>query len=177
MTPLRTPRLELRPVTLPIAVAVLEGRPRAEIEALVGASMPWAWPARALVEQVFRASVEDVRSDPEGRLWGDRFAVTLGSRPRVVGSVVFHGKPGPDGIAEVAFGIDDSSQGNGYGCEALTACVTWALSQPECTRIRAKTTAWHEASRRVLEQAGLAVVSREPGPTGEMLVLENARST
>ena len=172
MTPIRTARLELRPVTLPIAVAVLEGRPRAEIEELVGASMPWAWPARALVEQVFRGSAADVRADPEARLWGDRFAVTLEGRPRVVGSVIFHGRPGPDGVAEVAFGIDDSSQGQGYGLEAVSACIAWALEQPECSCIRASTNAWHDASKRVLDRAGLKVVAKNPSPNGDVLVHE-----
>ena len=44
---LTTPRLELRPVTVPQVLAILEGRRRQEIEALVGAEMPWAWPGMA----------------------------------------------------------------------------------------------------------------------------------
>jgi RimJ/RimL family protein N-acetyltransferase len=177
MTPLFTPRLELRPVTLPIIVAVLEGRRRAELEALIGAEMPWTWPSRALVEQVFRASLEAVRANPEVRLWGDRLMITREGPPKVVGSVIFHGRPGVDGTCEIAYGVEETSQGKGYATEALSASLAWALAKPECRVVRATTTTWHKASMRVLEKVGMRRVGeRREDDATEMLVYEIARS-
>jgi ribosomal-protein-alanine N-acetyltransferase len=176
MQPLFTPRLELRPVTLPIIVAALEGRPRREIEALVGAEMPWTWPTRALVEQVFQASLDAVRADPATRLWGDRLIITREGPPRVVGSVVFDGRPGPEGICSIGYGIEESNQGKGYATEALSAIVEWALAQPECRSIRATTTAWHKGSMRVLEKIGMGLIEEKQDPdNGRMLVYEIVR--
>ncbi len=173
MTVLFTARLELRPITLPIAIAVLEGKRRTEIEALVGAEMPWAWPGRALVEQAFRASLDAVRADPELRLWGDRFMITREEPRRVVGSIVFHGRPDATGRCEIAYGIDEASQNKGYGTEALKATLEWALAQPECSVIEARTTQWHKASARVLEKIGMKPV--QPAK-GEMVVYEIRRA-
>jgi ribosomal-protein-alanine N-acetyltransferase len=175
-TSLLTPRLELRPVTLAQVVAILEGRRREDVESLVGAEMPWTWPTRALIEQVFQASLDAIKADPDARLWGDRFIVTREGPPRVVGSIVFHGRPGADGVCEVGYGIEESSQGNGYATEALSACLTWALEQPECRVIRAETTGWHKGSMRVLEKVGMRVVGEHEVPrTGKVLIFERER--
>ena len=170
---LTTARLELRPITLLQVVAILEGRRRQEIEALVGAEMPWTWPSQTLIEQVFRASLEDVLADPDARLWGDRFVVTREGPPKVVGSVIFHGRPAGDGVCEIAYGIEETSQGKGYASEALAACVAWALEQPECHVIRAETSAWHKPSLRVLEKVGGRIAGEfEEADRGKMLVYE-----
>jgi RimJ/RimL family protein N-acetyltransferase len=173
---LTTSRLELRPITPAQVIAILEGRRRQEIEALVGAEMPWTWPSQTLVEQVFHASLDDVRADPKARLWGDRFIVLREGPPRIIGSVVFHGRPGADGVGSIGYGIEETSQGKGYGTEALGAAVTWALAQPECRSIRAETSAWHKPSVRVLEKVGLRVVGEYEEPErGKILVFEIRR--
>jgi RimJ/RimL family protein N-acetyltransferase len=176
MSTLLTPRLELRPVTLPIVVAVLEGRRRADIERLVGAELPWTWPTRALLEQVFQISIDAIRADPQRRLWGDRLMVTRDAPLRVVGSVIFHGRPDDEGTCDVGYGVEEMSQGKGYATEALAASIGWALEQPECRRVRASTTEWHKASMRVLEKVGMRLVGDRIDPdTGKMLVYEIAR--
>jgi RimJ/RimL family protein N-acetyltransferase len=166
-----TARLELRPVTLDIVAAVLEGRRRREIEELVGAEMPWAWPGRALVEQAFSASLDAIRADPNTRLWGDRLMITRDEPRRVVGSIVFHGHPDAEGRCAIAYGVDEASQNKGYATEALKAVVGWALEQPECRVIEATTTPWHKASARVLEKVGFA----QAGKRGDMLLYEARR--
>ncbi len=177
MSALVTARLELRPVTLPIAVAVLEGRRREEIEAVVEAEMPWTWPGRALVEQVFRASLDDIRADPETRLWGDRLMVTREGPPRVVGSIIFHGRPGADGRCEISYGVEETNQNRGYATEALTACLAWALAfQPDMSRYRGHHDGGRratKASARVLEKVGMKRAGKRRHETnGEMLVYE-----
>ena len=170
-----TPRLELRPVSLPTVVALVEGRPRGEIEAIIGAELPWTWPSRALVEQAFPVSLDAIRADPETRLWGDRLVLAREESPRVIGSVLFHGRPAADGVCEVAYGIEDASQGHGYATEALTTCLGWALAQPECRVVRATTTDWHKASKRLLEKVGMRLVGDRREGDASMLVYEKAR--
>ena len=170
-TVLLTDRLELRPVTVEIVDAVLAGRRRRDIEELVGAEMPWAWPGRALLEQVFKASLEAIHADPGKRLWGDRLMVTKEKPHRVVGSVVFRGRPDAEGRCEIAYGVEETSQNKGYGTEALAAIVAWALAQPECRTIQATSAPWHKASARVLEKVGMKVSGKRTDPAaGEMLV-------
>ena len=170
-----TPRLELRPLSLRTVVAMIEGRPRSEIETIIGAELPWTWPSRALVDQAFPVSLEAIRADPATRLWGDRLVLTREEKPRVIGSVLFHGRPGEDGVCEVAYGVEDASQGKGYGTEALTACLAWALAQPECRVVRATTTGWHKASKRLLERVGMRTVAERRDGDATMLVYELVR--
>ena len=175
LEPLVTTRLELRPLTIALVAALLESRPRTEIEKLLGAELPWAWPSRALIDQAFPVSLEAIASAPEQRLWGDRLIMTREPAPKVVGSVLFHGRPGDDGVAEIAYGIEDGSQGRGYATEAVTASIAWALAQPECRAVRATTTVWHKGSKRLLEKVGMRLVAKRQEEGSEMLTYEIAR--
>ncbi len=156
MTVLWTRRLELVPITVEIVEAVLMDR-RDEVAALSGARLPDAWPGPALVERAFSARLDAIRADPAGRLWGDRLMITRGDDRRVVGSVVFHGRP-CEGKVEVGYGVEGASQGQGYGSEAVCAAVDWALAQEEVRAVTATTLPWHTASVRILERAGLRAV-------------------
>ena len=89
-TRLETERLVLVPITLAIVEAIMLDR-REAAKLLIDADMPERWPGRALIERAFSASLERIRAQPEARLWGDRMMITRGPKPRVVGSVVFHG--------------------------------------------------------------------------------------
>lgn len=164
MDPLVTPRLILEPITLPLVEATFRGD-RAEIEALVAAQFPEAWPGRSLIERAFSASLDRIREDPGTRLWGDRLMIAQldvrGVRCRVVvGSVVFHGRP-TDGVAEVGYGVEERYQSKGYASEATRACVDWALEQEGIAAVTATTPPWHTASIHVLEKAGLVRVGLE----------------
>ncbi len=174
MDALVTPRLILEPITIDVVEATFRSD-RAAIEELVRATIPEAWPGRALVERAFSASLERIRADPATRLWGDRLMITKTSDPRerlVVGSVIFHGRP-EDGIAEVGYGVERSSQRQGYASEATRTCVEWALAQPGITCVTATTPPWHTASIRVLERSGLVRVgTEEHAALGEVLRFE-----
>lgn len=171
MCTLYTPRLELRPITVAVVEAMMEGR-RADAEAAVDARLPDAWPGRALVEQAFSASLERIRANPNVRLWGDRVMITREGR-RVVGSVVFHGAPDDQGMIEIAYGVESGSQQRGYASEGTRACLDWALTQPGVRVVRATTPPWHSASRRVLEKLGMQVCGSCEHPLlGELLEYE-----
>jgi RimJ/RimL family protein N-acetyltransferase len=172
---LLTERLELVPITVAIAEAVILGR-RDDAEALVGAPLPAAWPGRALIERAFAASLDHIRRDPEVRLWGDRVMIARHGPRRVIGSVVFHGAPGAEGIVEVAYGVEQDSQQQGYATEATRASVAWALADPRVRAVRATTPEWHTPSRRVLEKCGLERIgTRESDMLGELLEYERRR--
>ena len=180
---LRTARFELVPVTLQMVEAIFFDR-EAQLAALVEATLPHPWPGRALIERAFCADLAAIRQDPERRLWGDRIVVESGTRTdtsgrldeasrsrRVLGSVIFHGRPDPEGVVEVAYGIERHSQGLGVASEALHAQVRWALAQPGVQRVRATTPPWHAGSRRVLEKCGFTHVGDDEHESlGEVVV-------
>ena len=170
---LYTARLQLVPITLPVVEAMMTGR-RDDAEKVLEASLPDAWPGRALVERAFSASLDRIRESPEVRLWGDRVMLARSGPRRVVGSVVFHGAPCGDGTVEVAYGVEHESQGQGYATEAVGVSVEWALAQGGVRIVRATTPSWHLASRRVLEKCGFALVgSHDDGDmVGELLEYE-----
>lgn len=175
MSLLLTPRLRLVPVTVAMVEAVMSGR-REDAEALVQATMPERWPNPDLVERAFTVSLDAIRADPEVRLWGDRVMVlpgTAGQADRVVGSVVFHGRPGPEGVAEIAYGVEEASQGQGFATEAVAASLEWAFAQPGVRAVQAATFGWHLPSLRVIEKCGMARVgTRDHEVLGELLVFE-----
>jgi [ribosomal protein S5]-alanine N-acetyltransferase len=177
MTYLRTARLELEPVSLAMVEAVMAGR-RDEAERIAEAVVPKTWPNRALVERAFTASIEEIRADPATRLWGDRLMIERGDRGerRVVGSIVFHGRPGADGVAEVAYGVEEGSQGRGFATEGARACVEWALAQEGVVAVTATTLPWHAASLRVMAKLGMVHVGeREHETLGNLVVYELRR--
>jgi ribosomal-protein-alanine N-acetyltransferase len=174
MLVLRTSRLALEPITLAMVEAVMHGR-REDAERVAEAKLPEAWPNTALIERAFTASLDEIRADPATRLWGDRLVIAAdpeGER-RVLGSIVFHGKPGEDGLAEVAYGVETGSRGQGIATEATSACVQWALAQEGVVAVRATTHPWHLASLRVIQKMGMKQVgTREHEILGELLVFE-----
>jgi RimJ/RimL family protein N-acetyltransferase len=177
MTLLRTKRLDLVPMTLQMVEAVMLGR-KDDSELFAGARMPERWPNHELIERAFPISLDEMQADPAARLWGARVmiaggTVEAGLERRVVGSVVFrHGFP-DDGVAEIAYGVEEGSQRQGYATEAVTACVAWALAQEGVHAVRAATFEWHQPSVRVLRASGMTHVgAREHETMGEMAVFE-----
>ncbi len=174
MPALITARLELWPIDLAFVEAVMVGD-RLAAEARCGAAMPPSWPSPDLVARAFTPSIEAVRADPETRLWGDTLLISRTLPRRVIGSVVFHGRPA-DGVAEVGYGVEDGAQRQGYATEGARACVDWALAQPGIVSVTATTFPWHTASLRVIERLGMSPCgAREHAFLGELLVFERRR--
>ncbi len=172
---MRTARLELQPVSLALVEAIFARDRDASIRAC-GAALPEAWPNEQLVARAFHPSLAAIRADPDRRLWGDTLLIAPedaeGPR-RVVGSVIFHGRPDEDGVAEVGYGVEEGSQGRGFATEGTRACVAWALAQPGVRAVTATTFAWHRASLRVIEKLGMRPCGmREHETLGELMVYE-----
>lgn len=175
MEVLVTPRLTLEPISLELVEAVFRGD-RPELERLARARASANWPGKALVERAFSASLERIREDPDTRLWGDRLMITREGERRIVGSVIFHGKPNENGLVEVGYGVEESWQNQGLATEATRTQVEWALGAPGVRLVMATTPPWHTASIRVLEKSGLARVRTEEHEIlGEVLVFARER--
>lgn len=177
MPKLTTPRLELIPITLDILEAVM-AHDRETAEALAGAAFPDDWPNEDLIARAFPVSMVAVRAAPDIRLWGDSLVIERRRRdarsvtPRIVGSIIFHGYP-HDGIAEVGYGVEQDSRGQGLAAEATAACVRWALQQPGIVAVQATTFPWHSASLGVIRRLGMQPCGRRDHDTlGELLVFE-----
>jgi RimJ/RimL family protein N-acetyltransferase len=171
---LETPRLRLVPITLDIVEAFVRGD-RATAEACAGAAFPADWPNEDLIARAFPFSIQAIRESPDTRLWGDSLVLPRDGASRVVGSVVFHGHP-TDGIAEVAYGIEDGSRRLGLASEAVRACVDWALAEPGIDAVRAATFPWHAASLGVMKNCGMVPCGTRPHDLfGELLVFERRR--
>lgn len=187
MPALITERLRLVPVTLAMIEGVMK-RDRAAAEAALEAELqargwgsdacarfPDAWPNEELVARAFPFALDAIRADPETRLWGDSLILPLEGPPRVVGSVVFKGRP-PDGIAEVGYGVEEGSRGMGLATEATRACIEWALQEPGIEAVHAVTFPWHHASLGVIRKLGMSQYgTREHDVFGELLVFERRR--
>ena len=187
MPVLVTERLRLIPITLDMVEGVM-CRDRAAAEAALDATLrecgydhpacarfPDQWPNEDLVARAFPFALDAIRAAPETRLWGDSLVLPLEGPPRVLGSVVFKGRPA-DGIAEVAYGIEDGSRRQGLASEATRACVDWALAQDGIAAVQATTFPWHHASLGVIRKLGMIQCStREHDIFGELLVFERRR--
>ena len=185
MPMIETQRLRLVPITLEMVEGVLchdktaaeRGLDRVLAEAGLptGARFPDAWPNDDLVARAFDASLEAIRANPDVRLWGDTMVLPRKGPPLVIGSVVFHGKP-ENGIAEIGYGVEESSRGQGLASEATHACVDWALAQPGIEAVQATTFPWHLASLGVIRKCGMAPCgTREHPMFGELHVFERRR--
>jgi RimJ/RimL family protein N-acetyltransferase len=140
-----------------------------------GAKFPEAWPNEELVARAFPFSLDAIRAAPDARLWGDSLVLPLEGPPRVIGSVVFKGRP-PDGVAEVGYGIEDGSRSLGFATEAPRACVDWALTQEGILAVQATTFPWHHASLGVIRNVGMTqCATRDHDVFGELLVFERHR--
>ncbi|HVY60864.1 MAG TPA: GNAT family N-acetyltransferase, partial [Planctomycetota bacterium] len=147
---------------------------QAAAERAIGARFPDEWPNDDLVARAFPYSLAAIRAAPDIRLWGDSLVLDR-REARVVGSVVFHGWP-DDGIAEVGYGIEERSRGQGLATEATLACVEWALAQPGIAAVRATTFPWHAASLGVIGNLGMVQCGvRDHDTLGELLVFERRK--
>jgi [ribosomal protein S5]-alanine N-acetyltransferase len=146
MAPVETKRLRLVPQTREEALRQIEQmapHERAEVSA--------AWLLR----------LEGSRPiDP----WIHGFRIVDRVCGGAIGSCGFKGPPGSDGVVEIAYGVAEEHQGNGYAGEAAEALVKYAFEQEEVRVARAHTLPEHNASTRVLTKCGFRCVGEVVDP-------------
>ena len=79
----------------------------------------------------------------------------------VIGDIGFHGPPDSTGTVEIAYGLVESKQSQGFGSEALQALIQWALQQPEVSSIRASCLLVNQPSRKIFEKNQMKEVKRD----------------
>lgn len=82
------------------------------------------------------------------------FIVVLLETGEVIGDCGWKGGPGPDGRAEIGYGLAASVRGRGLGTEVVRTLTAWALTQPGCTSVLAEVLADNLPSRKALEGSG-----------------------
>jgi len=103
--------------------------------------------------------IEKLRAARVPDPWEFGYTVMRSESKQLVGGVSFKGAPGPDGIVEIAYGIDEEFRGRGYATEASAALVTFAFADPRVRTICAHTAPGAAASSRVLEKCGFTRVA------------------
>jgi [ribosomal protein S5]-alanine N-acetyltransferase len=156
---LRTRRLELRPLELADARALVDdGRPPGRRRAAGYPTESTLVAAGLLVA----AAAERRELTPF-----TTYHVIRRADGAVIGDCGFHGPP-EGGCLDLGFAIAGSAQGRGYATEAVEALIGLGLLQPGVRCLRAETTRSNPASCRVLEKAGM----RRVRESGELLVYE-----
>lgn len=161
--PIRTPRLELIPITTTFAEALVDGdRQRASLT--IGASVGRSLAADSA--HVAQLVIAQAVADPAPR-GGARVVVLVGraGSRRVIGSVGFHGPPDERGRLEVGCRIDPAHRGRGYAGEALTAMFEWAIARLGITRFLVSISSAERRGPRLMTE--LELTGR--GPTGDRI--------
>ncbi|MCI0583321.1 MAG: GNAT family N-acetyltransferase [Chloroflexi bacterium] len=126
--PIRTPRLDLVPISAAFTQALVDGdRDRARV--IIGAAVgQWLVGDSAHVVQLAMAQATGKTGAPEG---GGRVVVLVErtGRRRAIGSIGFHGPPDERGRLEVGCRIHPAYRGRGYAGEAMTAMFDWAVAR------------------------------------------------
>jgi RimJ/RimL family protein N-acetyltransferase len=115
---------------------------------------------RAQVSPIWLAAVQASASDDP---WLYGFAVMHREMTSIIGRCGFKGPPSPDGVVEIAYGIDPEHQGNGYATEAAAAITDFAFTQGVRT-VCAHTLPETNASTRVLTKCGFRYVGQVTDP-------------
>jgi ribosomal-protein-alanine N-acetyltransferase len=118
--------------------------------------------------EVSPAWLAAIRASTTADPWLHGFALVHRAGGAVVGSCGYKGPPDPEGVVEIAYGVDAAYQGQGYATEAARALVRYAFGSGRVRRVRAHTWPEENASTRVLTKCGFewigAVVDPEDGP-------------
>lgn len=86
--------------------------------------------------------------------WILGFSMVLRDEKVVVGQCGFKGPPSPEGMVEIAYGVEPNEQGKGYATEAAEALTRYAFQNKAVCVVRAHTLPEENPSTRVLTKCG-----------------------
>ena len=118
--------------------------------------------------------VERLGEDPDARGWWSWLAALPDGEQ--VGSGGFGGRPEPNRLLTVGYGVHEEHRGKGYATELLTLLTDWALAGPDVD-VRATIAPDNLASLRVAEKAGFTASGElvRDDEHGELVVFERRR--
>jgi [ribosomal protein S5]-alanine N-acetyltransferase len=157
-----TPRLRLVPYAPQDILAILDGyEPFAASFGTAAAEGLHEMYGSGDVSPAWLAQLRTCTSaDP----WQHGWAVVHKARGLVIGSVGFKGPPDGEGVAELAYGIVPSFQGQGHATEAAQGAIAWALADNRVQLLRAHTLPAANASTHVLAKCGFDFVGEVHDP-------------
>jgi RimJ/RimL family protein N-acetyltransferase len=162
---IRTDRLELRPATIALLQAALDG-PAALFRAL-GVSVPSSWPPEFLDDDALHYTIDRLAERPGQEAWWMYFVILRApsSPAMLIGSAGYKGPPDATGTVEIGYGIVTDHRRRGYATEAARGLMDHALVQPGIQRVIAETLPGLEGSIGVLRKCGfqLSGEGSEPG--------------
>ncbi|HZA15618.1 MAG TPA: GNAT family protein, partial [Pseudonocardiaceae bacterium] len=164
-----TGRLVLRPIDLKTARALLEGQMPAELRVAADYPSQFSLEVMDLIAGLRAAEVEQFRS----------FFLVRKTDATVIGEIGSQLDSATKSV-QVGYSIVRSCWGQGYATEALRALLAALLARADVHRITAETMVDHQASRRVMEKAGMRHcghhrVAEENGATVELVLYELVR--
>ncbi len=98
--------------------------------------------------------VEMLRSSGRPDIWQHGFAVVERGSELVVGNAAFVGPPDDNGEVEIAYGIVQAFEGQGFATQAASALTIFGFADKRVKIVRAHTLPEFNASTRVLEKNG-----------------------
>ena len=96
--------------------------------------------------------------------WTCGFAMVHRGTNAVIGSCGYKSPPGPDGVVEIAYGVDPGHQGLGYATEAARALTAYAFASGQVRVVIAHTMPEPNASTRVLTKCGFERIGEVVDP-------------
>ena len=150
---IRTPRLELVSMTVPVMRA-LQVKDLATAGREVGAAVTPGL-ADDLVD-FLRYRLAQVEADPSIRQWLGRLMVltdATGAR-QVIGTLGFHGAPDEQGRLEVGYRVEAPYRRQGFARESVQALFDWAASAHGIHRFIASVSPTNEPSLRLIAGFG-----------------------
>jgi RimJ/RimL family protein N-acetyltransferase len=150
---IRTPRLELVSMTVPVMRA-LQDKDLETAGRAVGAAV-----APGLADDLvdfLRYRLAQVEADPSIRQWLGRLMVltdATGTR-QVIGTLGFHGAPDEQGRLEVGYRVEAPYRRQGFARESVQALFDWAASAHGIHRFIASVSPTNEPSLRLIAGFG-----------------------
>ncbi|MGH7581130.1 MAG: GNAT family N-acetyltransferase [Gemmatimonadales bacterium] len=164
----RTPRLDLTPMTADAIDALLAGDAPRLLD-LTGARFRHVAPPPYMADALPIVR-ERLRASPSEAPWWNWLIVERESG-EAAGSVSFGGPVNPDGAVLVGYAMYTDYAGRGYATEAVKALVAWAFGQPGVREVRALAPVWNTPALRVAENVGMRPVgAEEDDDVGEVLL-------
>ena len=104
------------------------------------------------MKKAYTEMLEGCLTHPDQWNWYAMWMIELKDGTHI-GDLCFKGL-GTNGTVEIGYGIFEDYQRKGYATEATDAAVSWALQQPDVTRVEAETEPGKWISQHVLEKCG-----------------------
>ncbi|MCB9476238.1 MAG: GNAT family N-acetyltransferase [Deltaproteobacteria bacterium] len=165
-----TPRLELIAATPDLIRRDLEGREQLELG--LSARVPQVWPPEFIDVNALHYTLEQLEADRRHVGWWSWYFVhRLDPKGRtVIGGGGYKGPPSPDGTVEIGYSLVKDYWRQGFGTEIARGLTDQAFLHPQVKRVTAETMRYMNASKRVLEKAGFALVGE--GSASDILLFE-----